>query len=498
MKAKKRNRFWRLHSLLGISLGLPLFVIFLAGTLALFEPESLNWTNANFDDSAAKQGALNGVVSNLLEKHPQTDELSVVLATPERPVTDIYLEEAHHPTHYWIDPQSGEATLATDHDADLFHFFVDLHYFEFLPYGIQLSGLIAALFFALILTGAVYQWRSMKQDIHPRNLSLQRKSRWKKVHRFTSLLTLPFQVIYSVTGASLALGLFLAAPAVWVFFDGDQAGLNEVLFPEHMVQAEPLSERPSFPVDEARAKATSLWGESVEPLIIHIEHTEATEEAAASHTLMVQGKQKGLHFVGNSVVTLDESLNVLHSQSPTSHLGPMMIEGLVNVHFAAFNGFFIKIIFAFFGLIVSLSIGAGVYIFLQRLLQGEEDQGRKTRFLVVTTNWVLGGLPLAVALALHAAQLLPDWPVKVFWVVTGLSLALTVFCRRALLYLSLLAAGAFVLLPLSFFMGQGQSSLQMGDAHGWMVSFFNIFFVVMGLSLALLVRQIGRRTESAE
>lgn len=498
MNAKKRNRFWQLHSLLGITLGLPLFVIFLAGTLALFEPEAINWTQPQFDGSTPAENPLNPVLNELLAKHPGTDELSVVLASDRHPVTDVYLEEDHHPTHYWIDPRDLTVSEATGHEADLFHFFVDLHYFEFLPYGIQISGAIAALFFAIILSGLVYQWRTMRQDLKLKNLSLKGASRWKKVHRFTSLFTLPFQIAYSVTGASLALGLFLAAPAVSVFFDGDQAALNETLFPEHMAMAEPVHEEPTYPVDEALALASAHWGPGVEPLIVHIAREEAHDDHPASHTILVQGKERGLHFVGTSSLTLDEDLNILHDQTPTSHLGPMMIEALVNVHFATFNGFLIKVLFALLGLIVTLSIAAGVYILVQRRRQGAERDSRMTKFLVTTTHWLLGGLPLACALSLHAAQLSPGLPVVLFWIVLVAALPLTLLLKDGLGKVTTASAVAFSLLPLAFLIAQRESPLQVGNTHAVMVSFFNLFFLLMGIAIWQLVRQIKENELTAK
>ncbi|MGE9268647.1 MAG: PepSY-associated TM helix domain-containing protein [Verrucomicrobiales bacterium] len=485
MKAQKRNRFWELHSLLGISLGLPLFIIFVAGTLAFFAPESVNWTNPEFKGAEDPQAGLEAAVSDLLAKHPDADEFSVVLATPQRPVTDLYLEENGEFPHYWLDPATGELSEATPHDSDLFHFFVDLHYFEFIPNGIQLAGLIAALFFAIILTGLVYQWRTMGRDLQLRNLSLQGKSRWKRIHRFTSLLTLPFQVAYSVTGAALALGLFLAAPTVSVFFDGDQEALNAVLFPEHTAQAPPVADEPLFPVGAALAKAQETWGPEVAPQIVHIAGREATEERPASRTIMVEGKSQGLYFVGNHVMTMDENLEVLHAHTPTSHLGPMLIEALVNVHFASFNGFFIKIIFALFGLIVALSIGAGIYILLQR----RPEASRLTRFLRVLTHWQLGGLPLACAASLLAVQLAPDSPLLVFWVVYLLSLVVAVFWKKSLFISCLSAAILFLLLPAVFALAHGESPLPLGTPHAWMISFFNVFFLLIGSSLLLLLRR---------
>ncbi|MBK1832003.1 PepSY domain-containing protein [Verrucomicrobiaceae bacterium R5-34] len=500
MNSKKRNRFWQLHSLLGITLGLPLFVIFVAGTLAFFEPHALNWLQPQFDRLSAEKKALNPAIDQLLQQHPETDEISVVFASEARPVTDIYLEANHEATHYWLDPVTHEATRATEHEADIFHFFVDLHYFEFIPYGREATGVIAALFFTIILTGVVYQWRRMKQDAHPKNLSLQNKNRWKNIHRFTSLFTLPFQIVYSATGAALALGLLLAAPAIYLYFDGKSEALNEALFPGQVITAAPVSETPQFPIDEAISVARSEWPAEVTPLLMQIHYHEKSEAAPASNTIILHGKENGTHFVGTHLLTLDGDLNVIHDQTPISHLGPMMIEGLVNLHFASFNNLVIKIIFILAGLIVSLSIAAGVFIFLQRRLQNVTQKTRSTKILTILTHWCLGGLPLSIALSLHTAQFAPDFPLHVFSAVMAVTFITSIIVKKPLACYSLLSAAAFIALPITFAITHKQWPIQFGSEHATMVTLFNLFFVltaagIYGLKVSL--KTLGTAEESS-
>ncbi|MGJ8657419.1 MAG: PepSY-associated TM helix domain-containing protein [Akkermansiaceae bacterium] len=487
MNAKKRNRFWQLHSLLGIIFGLPLFVIFVAGTLAFFEPQAINWTQPQYQAPPSPTPALNPTVQALLEEYPQTEELTVVFPTPDHPVVDFYLEENHEFTHIWADPSSPLSTqLATDHDADIFHFFIDLHYLDFILFGQELTGLIASLFFAIILTGIIYQWRSIKRDASPKNLSLKSKNRWKNIHRFSSLITLPFQTIYSITGATLTLGLFLAAPAIYLFFDGDSAALNKSLFPGQVITASPSPNQIQFPLDQTIATATEQWPEDVNPRSIQFHNHPVSDTTPASKTIIIQGKQDGTHFIGTYLLTLDGDLNILHNQTPTSHMAPMMIESIVNLHFGSFGNFIIKSLFILTGLIVSLSIAAGVLIFLKRRQQGNQRYTPSNKLLKLLTYWLIGGLPLALASSLHAAQLIPAHPVDVFIYTITLSLICTFFYSKSLSILSTLAAIAFLLLPLSFAIAHHQSPFQSGSTHANLVTSFNIFFVLTGSGIAYL------------
>ncbi len=496
MDSRKRSRFWQLHSLLGIALGLPLFVIFVAGTLAFFEPPALHWLRPEYGQPPEEMPALDGAVARLLEKHPGTDEIFVVPSGGDRPVIDIHLEENHVPTHYWLDPATLEPSPAIPHDADLFHFFVDLHYFNFIPLGKELTGLIAALFFTIIITGAVWQWRSVGKDAHPRNLSLSGRGVWKNIHRFTSLYTLPFQALYSASGAALALGLLLAAPAVYLFFDGSTDALNRTLFPGRVVKAPPPADAPPFRIDEAISIARGHWPDSVRLAYVHAVNLGPENGKPASRTMILQGTESGLHLVGGHVLALDGTLEVLHDQTPFSHLGPMLIEGLVNVHFGSFSSLPLKIAFAATGLIVSLSIAAGVYIFLQRSLQGKKTRGSlSTRTLVTFTHWFLGGLPLATAISLHAAHWTPSMPVLVFAVAMGGSLVLTAFLPASLAWQARISAICFLGLPLTFAAVHRENPFPWGTTHEGYILLFNIFAVITAAGMHCLIAKLSRREE---
>lgn len=494
MEAKKRNRFWQLHSLLGIVLGLPLFIIFVAGTFAFFEPLAIHWLHPKYGQPPAELPALAPALDRLLEKHPDTDEITVVPAAPDHPVIDVYMEENHVATHYWLDPTTLEPSPATPHDADLFHFLVDLHYFNFIPLGKELTGIIAALFFTIILTGIVYQWRTIRRDAHPRNLSPSQRNLWKNFHRFTSLFTLPFQALYSVSGAALALGLLLSAPAVYLFFNGKMDALNQTLFPGLTATALPQENVDPFRIDEAAAFARSRWPADVRLRLIQAKNLGTENGRPANRSIILHGKEDGVHLVGTHLLTLDGNLNVLHEQTPTSHLAPMFIEGLVNVHFATFNTLTLKILFAAAGLVVSLSIAAGIYIFLQRRLQGTVSRySLSTKVLVTLTHWMLGGLPLAIAISLHAAHWTPSVPVLVFVVVIALSLVATALRPDLLAWQAKAAAAGFLALPLTYALVHRSNPFPWGTTHDGMILLFNLFFIAAALGIHWLVAELSAR-----
>ncbi|MBK1834886.1 PepSY-associated TM helix domain-containing protein [Roseibacillus ishigakijimensis] len=490
MKAQKRNRFWQLHSLLGIALGLPLFVIFLAGSFAFFVPESVNWTHPQAGGSPTRPVSLNEAHAELEEMYPGIHHVIFGLARPSRPVTDVWAETGNHERiHLWLNPETGQIQEAIPHEKDYFHFLVDLHYFEFLPLGQEVAGLIAALFFAVILTGLVYQWRSLRGDLDGRKLSWRKKSRWKSFHRFTSAITFPLQISYALTGATLTLGLLLAAPAISLFFDGESEKLNEALFPVRVILPEREVAGEGLPLDEALAKAQALWPEGVEPEFVFVNEPEE-EGSEKGQAIAIQGATQRVSFLGEYGVSFDRELTVLHQQTPTSHLASSLLEAIVNLHFGTFQSLFIKCAFAGAGLLISLSIASGVLILLQRRCEQEADS-RWTGFLSVLTPAVVGGLPFAIAGGLLACQLAPDLPLPVFAICWGVALGISFWKKSDLRWLGWGTLVLFLLLPLAFAFAQGQTPFPWESMGDRMIALFNGAAWLLAAGYFLLLRKLS-------
>ena len=479
MTSTTRNKLWRLHSLLGIFFGLPLFVIFLAGSFAFFEGESVHWTHADVTAASPDHSlSLEQLVAEVTEKEGGFEQVIFRIGQNDRPVTDIYwLSKEGERSHYWSLPVSGKVVEATDHDFDYMHFLVDLHYFEFFPYGRIVAGIVAALFFSIIITGMVYQWRGLKKDFRWSRLRKTGRSFWKNWHRTLSALTMPFQIIYSVTGAVFALGLTALAPAIFLFFEGDQKQLEASIYPVKAITAEASSSH--LAIDDSLRQAEAIWGDEVSVFLVSvIPHKDKDP------TIVVEGREQGWGFLRQHYIAFAADGTLLQKALPGEFLGAALIEGVVNIHFGILGAFWIKLVFALVGIIVAFSIAAGVLILLTRYRN--DRRPRWVAILELLTYWIVAGFPLAIAVGLFFATVVIEYSVIAFWW-TLVVVFLYCFIRNKVLVLrSLYLLGGFVSVAcvVAFSVRYQSFPLMLGSAHQNYVCIFAL--CILGYAAVLM------------
>lgn len=400
MQSKTRQKFWKYHSIFGIILGVPLFIIFFAGSFAFFEPESINWTypelTQQYDGSHVP---LATTIEQITSEHSDYQEITVVYASESRGVTDIYYKEGNHFGHQWVIPHSGEIVTPPDHDEEFFHFLVDLHYLNISPaegYGRYVAGIIAMLFVSIIVTGILYQLRGLKKDLSIKRLFSLKRGFWKNWHRTASFLTMPFQFMFALTGAVLGIGLISIAPAITLFFEGDQQKLEEAIFPARGVTAELVTEQP-VSIDDIYANAKKQWKNEVDLKFIQMIKKQPSNTASSEQLVyIVEGMGTDTKLNNQYLLAYSEDGKLLDQAKPGEALGSELFEGMLNLHFANFGNFNVKIIYAIIGILTTFSIACGVLILTSRLSPNKTTWKMKVfKALVLGT---LFGIPLGTSL----------------------------------------------------------------------------------------------------
>lgn len=373
-----------MHSLLGVALGLPLYIVFLAGSLAFYNDESVLLTHPQFSQQG-HNGVIDwdGMVERMHAKYGELGRMTVRMPSPERPLADIYYEssDGDQMHHDWLIPGSNELVPAPDHDIDFAHFVVDLHFLEILPFGRYISGVIAALFCALIITGLVYQWRDMKKDFSRRVFSKLGRQFWRQWHRTLSVVTMPFQFCYAVTGAAFGLGLLAIAPVILLEFENDQSELEKAIDPTSALVSRGKAKE--FRLAEAIQKARAEWNGDVSFFLVQVVSRREGDRDDCRKILVMEGREKGVHFLRKHQLAYTMDGCLLQRVLPGDYLGQAALEGLVNLHFGIFGSPWIKLAFALVGLIVTFSIAAGILILVRRY-----DRACKHRWDQYLLRWV--------------------------------------------------------------------------------------------------------------
>ncbi|RFB01405.1 PepSY-associated TM helix domain-containing protein [Parvularcula marina] len=469
------------HSSLGLFFAGLLYLICLSGTIMVFHEEMAAWEQPGMPAGEPSDSAAMAMLENALVAGAEKtgSELhSVSLFTQWR-------EDGHTSAHYyadngeygsWIaDPVTGE--LVADNHAPLTDFIEQLHIYLRLTdyYGIYLVGLIGVAMLSLVISGVLAHPRIFRDAFNFRRggaLRLQEAD----VHNRLSVWALPFHLMVSFTGAFLGLSFLIVAMLAFVAYDGDQAAaVRAVLGPQPTEDHSPAPIPPMMDIlDDARER-TGLDRLNY----IQLEHPETmgqivTIEMAAPDELS-SGEVVYYDAEGNFIET---------SGSAFGSIGPQVLAAMGPLHFGAFGGMWVKVLYIVFGLASTGVTVTGISIWLAR----RREQGRPApqwERIWIATVW--GGAIAAVApgLVLSRNESLGD---PVFLASLAIALILSWIIRRPLLLsgtLKAILAAVLVALAVMNVMAHGELALG-GASLGVNLT---LLAVALGLVASLFMRK---------
>jgi len=223
MKASTLRTFTVVHTWTGLLAGFALFIAFYAGALTMFHDEIDTWASpraemARADTMDRVEKMLEGIVAT----HPGArDQVGVTFP-------------ADHPSHevaaYWMDKDGtwktqtldeSSARDAEDHEHALADFIYELHYDLGIPaIGIYLMGIVSVIYGLALLTGLLIHLPNLVRELFALRPGHNLKRLWQDAHNVIGILSLPFHIIFAITGALLCLTMVMLMAFNTVAFDG--------------------------------------------------------------------------------------------------------------------------------------------------------------------------------------------------------------------------------------------------------------------------------------
>lgn len=252
------------HGWLGLIISVPLFIIFWAGAITLFLPEVVRWSalpylpvsevksnvtmdkvvqgvidEVDFDDSrrlyvrlpsdyspylglsipvfkdSEKSQAAQAYKAEIKQRLSSGEPLADIQAQLDRPVSGRGWQT------YLIDPNSGEV-LSEDDPFELSHFLNELHFTLHLPQGRYLVGLVTFFFLVLVFTGIVIQLKNMIKHFFLYRGEKTTRYKMNDLHNVVGVISLPYGLMYALTGLMFNLGILLQIPTMLVLYQGDR------------------------------------------------------------------------------------------------------------------------------------------------------------------------------------------------------------------------------------------------------------------------------------
>ncbi|WP_103071819.1 PepSY-associated TM helix domain-containing protein [Aquimarina sediminis] len=423
MKSKNKrnfNVFFNTHTVSGIIISVALFVCFFAGAFALFQTNINKWENnvkneinlsIDYEKTLSiiqNEGFIMDGRSFFIQLLDNSAPYIMVASRPIKKQENSNLTKKgfsnpkitpYGPISVKIDPLTYKI-IDRDSVEPVEHlgtFLYHLHYFDQVPkVGIYLSGLVSLFFFFAIITGIIIHWKKIVSNFFTFRIKVSIKNLWTDAHTALGIIGLPFQFMYSVTGALFGLVILVLLPSTMVLFDGDQGKLLGYIAPAYKTfdkTNELLIERPNINqlVQDAR---NELQIDKLAHASINI--SNYNDQNAHLMAEFRTKSNKTFYDDAHIIYRLRDGAVVSKKMLQNHTYQGNVLHTVRKLHFAQFGGYFVKAVYFLLSLITCFVILSGVMIWLEA--RNNKMYQKKKRF-----NSYLGSIYLGASMGLFPA-----------------------------------------------------------------------------------------------
>ncbi|MEE1963946.1 PepSY-associated TM helix domain-containing protein [Allomuricauda taeanensis] len=370
LKPRLHNAMFHTHTVSGIVISFALFVCFYAGAVALFKDEMYRWENPEariqtVNAAEVDYDKLIAVVENNVEGFDKRLQFGIVPPNEKNPLVLFYGSAKDADGHIerfmaYIDPITYGISSGLEPKTHMAETIYELHFFNQLPViGFYLSGFVSFFFLFAIITGLLTHWKNIVNKFYSFTTEGKWKQIWTNGHISLGVITLPFQLIYAVTGALLGLSILLLAPSAFLMFNGDTTEVLGAIRPG----AEIKYEKNAVLFDGGHGFNSAFEKVGVaypETDIIYMYSTNYGREDGTVTVNVDDGT--GIGSDGTFVYAYRDGA-LLHSIEPDTRPYSKGAFGvLIKLHYATFGGLFLKIIYFILSMITCYIIISGIMI----------------------------------------------------------------------------------------------------------------------------------------
>ncbi|HSC79754.1 MAG TPA: PepSY-associated TM helix domain-containing protein [Chitinolyticbacter sp.] len=223
IKSATLKLYQALHTWTGIIAGFALFIAFYAGAITVFHADLHSWQDPDTRGAAYEQ--IDDAGPRIARFHAQHPELkgnfAVMLPSDHDPALVAWWFDAA--SNEWVNKSLAQAEqrIAPAPHSKLADLVNELHYSLGLPVaGIWVMGVVSLLYGVALISGVVVHLPLLLKDLFALRPGRNLKRFWQDAHNAIGVLSLPFHIIFAVTGAIFCLFTLMAAVFNYGVFDG--------------------------------------------------------------------------------------------------------------------------------------------------------------------------------------------------------------------------------------------------------------------------------------
>lgn len=384
LKPRLQNIFFHLHTVSGIVISFALFIIFYAGAFTIFREEITPWADQGIRIHHDQPINVDETLQKYLKKRPNFDtnvNFSLMFYGKDDAFIGINGSEKAKKDAKTPPKRVRELIKINDgtphqKNTTIGATLYALHYFAQIPQiGMYLSSLVAFFFFMATVTGVIIHWKNLSKKFYAFIIKGNWQKIWTNLHTVLGVLTLPFQLVYGITGAFFGLRILFFIPAIAVLFNGDQQAAFSTIAPEYYLTPDTTAvaiEKP-LPINGYIEKVKKLHPDS------HIKSVTIGRYGYSDAFVSVYFKNNRNTITGMGSMTYDLKTGKKRMESlpESGQYTKAIIDGIRGLHFANFGHLSLRFLFFSLAILCCFMILSGVLIWEKARQNGTYTDGQK-------------------------------------------------------------------------------------------------------------------------
>jgi uncharacterized iron-regulated membrane protein len=408
MNKESLKRLAEAHSWLGLIISAVLFVVFFAGSISLFRTEITQWSmQPHFALSQGKPLPLSEILASAIKDVPFDAKEHLTLQVPDKniPYYRAYVDIEHQAGEedhlaFYIDPITGKKIAEID-SFFLADFIFDLHVDLNIPAGKYVVGFVSLFFIFALISGIFIHARKLIGNFFKYRSKDTDRSKLLDMHSVVGVMSLPFTLMYAVSGLIFNLVIIYQIAFALVLYKGDQQSLlDDAGF--KAVNAQWLGESWQAPeIDLLTQQTTEKYG--IAPKFIRI-YNYGDESAV----IMLRGEVNNSltdHYEVAYQLKDNAILFTNDNDSPNTFTAGFNV--ISKLHFGNFAGFDLRILYFILGMGVCSLIVTGNLLWIEKRSRQRNQSLKTLKFVRNFTLWISGGVIVATSAAFVVERLLP-------------------------------------------------------------------------------------------
>ncbi|MEM8527134.1 MAG: PepSY-associated TM helix domain-containing protein [Bacteroidota bacterium] len=414
MKLKKKT-FFKIHQWIGIKLSILFFIVCISGTFATLSNE-MDWLflkeiRATPSESVASR---NVIAANVEAAYPDGKIAYWAAANAPYLCDIIHLVQDDKYTYVFANPYTGEVQGAAN--LTFQRFFRDLHYYLFIPFQIgHFTVLIFGFLLFISLTTALLFYKNWFRKLFELKTGKGKLVLFRSLHRLVGLWSVPFVILFSVTG-------------IWYFLERtNTANISKVSNMKSPKLAISMTDSVAFAnlsYDLDYEKAI----EQAKSAIPNLRIKDILPPSKMDGTLYLNGISDVplVRNRANRIFLHPETYEVLEVQRAEESPTRMWLNDIADpLHFGYWGGLVTKILWFIGGFAISGLVLTGIWVSQKRRVRIRSVQQQKVQSMRgwKYVNWVVIALLLffmyAILITRYQASFTALFVISLAWLIGG-------------------------------------------------------------------------------